>query len=71
MSAKSVYKRSGSKAGGGKSKLPRDPGCHHVPGFLGRSKVGSFPARTGYAAHASKLGPGGRGRVITLPGSGS
>lgn len=63
--ARKKHYRSGTK-GSAKSKLPCDPGGHHVPGMLGREKVKTTQGRTGYTEE-KRLGPGGRGRVITLP----
>lgn len=68
MSAKGKFFKAGSK-GGGKSELPRDPGKHQTPGFLGREKVRTTQGRTGYTEE-KKLGPGGKGRVIPLPSKG-
>lgn len=65
--ARSKYGRGGTK-GGGKSELPRDPGKHQVPGFLGRESVKTTQGRTGY--EETRKGPGGRGRAIPLPGKG-
>jgi len=54
-------------SGGGKSELPRDPGKRMKPGFLGREKVRTTQGRTGYTEE-KRLGPGGKGTKITLPG---
>lgn len=67
MSARAKYRRGGTK-GGGKSEMPKDPGKHQVPGFLGREKVRTAQGRTGYTEE-KKLGSGGKGRSIPLPGN--
>jgi hypothetical protein len=65
-------KRSGTSAsgfggkGGGKSELPRDAGKRSIPGFLGREKVRTVEARTGYCKGETRFGPGGKGRVIPM-----
>ena len=66
MSAREKHRRKGTK-GSGASELPRDEGKHAVPGFLGRGKV-----KVGdYTKGETRFGPGGRGRVISIPkGSG-
>lgn len=58
--------RGGMKGGTGRSEMPRDPGKHAVPGFLGREKVRTAQGRTGYTEE-KRLGPGGNGRSIPLP----
>jgi hypothetical protein len=64
--ARMTYSRKGNK-GGGASELPKDDGKHFVPGFLGRtSGVPTAQGRTGYTEE-KRLGPGGKGRKITLP----
>lgn len=66
--ARDKYKRKGMK--GGKSELPRDPGKHEVPGFLGRNKVRTVDGRTGYCKGETRFGTGGKGRKISLPTEG-
>jgi hypothetical protein len=66
--ARMKYRRKGT-SGSGKSEMLRDPGKHHVPGFLGREKVRPAQGRTGYTEE-KRLGPGGRGRNIPLPKGG-
>lgn len=51
---------------GGASELPRDPGKRSIPGFLGREKVRTVEARTGYCKGETRFGPGGKGRVIPM-----
>jgi hypothetical protein len=64
--AREVYSRKAMKSKGG--ELGKDSGKRKVPGFLGRSSVGTVPARTGYTeGMGSRLGPGGKGRSINLP----
>lgn len=55
----------GSKKGGA-SELPRDAGKRSIPGFLGREKVRTAAARTGYCDGETKFGPGGKGRNIPM-----
>jgi len=63
--ARGVNSRKGNKAGGA-SELPKDAGKHFVPGFLSRTSVPTAQGRTGYTEE-KRLGPGGKGRKITLP----
>ncbi len=68
--ARDVFARGASKAGG-KSELPKDPGKHFVPGFLGRSKLRTEQGRVGYTKNETRFGPGGGGRQMTLPTGGA
>jgi hypothetical protein len=64
--AREKYRRGGTK-GSKASELPRDEGKHFVPGVLGRGGVKKVDARTGYTKGETRFGPGGRGRVISIP----
>ena len=51
---------------GGDSELPRDAGKRSIPGFLGREKVRTAEARTGYCKGETRFGTGGKGRSIPM-----
>ena len=68
--ARGVYGRAPYKSKG-KGELPKDPGKHQVPGFLGRSKLRTAQGRLGYTQNETRFGPGKGGRKITLPTGGA
>lgn len=62
--------RKGTKAGGSKSRLPKDAdGPRIVPGTLGRTSHKSVQGRTGYTLD-KRMGPGKHGTETPLPKGG-
>ncbi len=64
----SFKKNKAIKPSGGKLPVDSD-GPRYIPGFIGRTPCKKVQGRTGYT-ESKKMGPGGKGTKIPLPGGG-